>query len=62
VVIDKPGTFTVNLAGTTTQVHSLTLGNASNSSPTLSLTSGGTRLLNVTSLAINGKREARPQR
>jgi hypothetical protein len=54
VLIDKPGTFTVQLGGAMTQVHSLTLGNASTSSPTLSLTSGGTRLLDVTAMTING--------
>src|SRR5262249_36967151 len=54
VVIDKPGAFTVELAGATTRVHSLTLGNALISSPTLSLTGGGDRLLVTGSITLNG--------
>jgi hypothetical protein len=54
VVIDKPGAFTVALAGATTHVHSLTLGNALISSPTLSLTAGGNRLLVTGAITLNG--------
>jgi hypothetical protein len=55
VIINLPGTFTVNLPSVAaTQVFSLTLGNATNSSPTLSLPTNGNRVLKVGALTVNG--------
>ena len=54
VLIQTPGSFTVNVSNAVTTVNTLTLGNNSGSNPTLLIGANGNRVFVTDGLAING--------